>query len=178
MRTRTRFFGRWKGFRRNLLVASLTAAVTAAATLGVQAFAANGETVQGHKFILVDALWTTAHIREKGVLQALDTGLVVTYITPTGRVPANNKDWIGIYEKGQLDTGHRIDWDWVCRSAERCTSHGSAAIPAGDDGMLPGKMYTVAYWADGAKESDGPPVATIDYVVPWSGIAPPVHDEG
>ncbi|MFF0430056.1 hypothetical protein ACFYUJ_37530 [Streptomyces sp. NPDC004520] len=132
-------------------------------------------------FMLLEPTYTTAQIHQKGLnIPDDDTGVVVPYYGPLGWNPGaqKNKDWIGIYEKGQLDTGHRIDWDWVCRSAERCTSHGSAAIPAGDDGMLPGKMYTVAYWADGAKESDGPPVATIDYVVPWSGIAPPVHDEG
>ncbi|MCW5254319.1 MULTISPECIES: hypothetical protein [unclassified Streptomyces] len=119
-------------------------------------------------FDIIDATWTTAHIIEKGILHAKDTGLVVTYLAPAGRNPGQRGDWVGIYEQGQLDTQHRRDWDWVCPNEHaRCMAYGAAAIPAGDDGLQSGRTYTVAYWADGANESSGAPAATIDYVVPW-----------
>ncbi|MFF5287038.1 hypothetical protein [Streptomyces sp. NPDC013171] len=162
------FSWRRENFRRRfILPATVLTCVAAAAS--VNAFASDEGPVAGDKYILTDAMWTTAHVYQKGALIGTsDTGLVVTYLTPAGRVPSSHGDWIGIYEKGQLDTGHRIDWDWVCPNEhERCLSHGSAVVPAGDDGMRPGATYTVAYWADDAKESSGTPVATIDYVVPW-----------
>ncbi|MBD0710661.1 MULTISPECIES: hypothetical protein [unclassified Streptomyces] len=119
-------------------------------------------------FHLLDAQWTTAHIHEKGVVGAVDTGLVVTYLAPKGRNPYSTKDWIGIYPKGKLNKSDRIDWDWVCPNEEsRCLAAGAAAVPAGDNGMRSGQTYTVAYWLDGMEESAGSPAATIEYVVPW-----------
>ncbi|MFD3729243.1 hypothetical protein [Streptomyces sp. NPDC058671] len=122
----------------------------------------------GTGYSIIDATWTTAHIHQKGVLGGYDTGLVVTYLAPVGRNPSANSDWVGIYEQGRLDKAHRKDWDWVCPNEhERCTDYGSAVVPAGNDGILPGATYTVAYWADGASEGSDTPVATMEYVVPW-----------
>ncbi|MGW5678239.1 hypothetical protein ACWEV4_24705 [Streptomyces sp. NPDC003860] len=121
------------------------------------------------EFTIVDATWTTAHIHQKGIHFApYDTGLVVTYMAPSGRNPSTHKDWVGIYEHGRLDRAHRVDWDWVCPNEPgRCTDYGSAVIPAGNDGLRSGATYTVAYWPDDASESSGSPAATIDFVVPW-----------
>ncbi|MGC5342446.1 hypothetical protein ACPXCE_08005 [Streptomyces sp. DT24] len=123
----------------------------------------------GNGFAILDATWTTAHIDQKGInISPKDTGLVVTYLAPAGRKPSDHDDWVGIYERNLIDTSHRKDWDWVCpNEPQRCMSYGSAVVPAGDDGLESGRTYTVAYWANGASESSGSPVATIEYVVPW-----------
>ncbi|MER5766338.1 hypothetical protein [Streptomyces sp. NPDC001985] len=123
----------------------------------------------GTDFTIVDATWTTADIHQKGLhLTPYDTGLVVTYMAPSGRNPSAHKDWVGIYEKGRIDRAHRVDWDWVCpNEPNRCTDYGSAVIPAGDDGLRSGATYTIAYWPNDASEAGGPPAATIDFVVPW-----------
>ncbi|MCM2390517.1 hypothetical protein [Streptomyces albipurpureus] len=124
--------------------------------------------VPGSEYFLLAAVWTTAHIAEKGIAQGKDTGLIVTYLAPAGRNPSTRKDWIGIYQRGNLTKSGRVDWDWVCPNQEnRCKSFGAAAIPAGDDGMESGKTYTIAYWTDDATEATGTPAATLEYVVSW-----------
>lgn len=179
------------GERSSGLPAVLTAICLAAVILGAQALipqrqqgrigeprqpltgamrpaAGAAPTVPGSEYLLLDAVWTTAHIAEKGITRAKDTGLIVTYLTPAGRNPYTRKDWIGIYRQGGLTKSSRIDWDWVCPNQEhRCKSLGAAAIPAGDDGMESGKTYTIAYWTDDATETSGTPAATMSYVVSW-----------
>ncbi|MBT2376005.1 hypothetical protein AMK21_21875 [Streptomyces sp. CB00316] len=179
-----RFTKRRDGGRRRILPVAAAALCSALLVTGTQSFllhmtkSANTQKLQRtslaassgstSEFSILDATWTTAHIREKGITNAKDTGLVVTYLAPVGRNPAKQGDWIGIYEHGRLEKAHRKDWDWVCPNEhDRCMAYGAAAIPAGDDGLEPGKTYTVAYWANDASESNGTPVATIDYVVPW-----------
>ncbi|MFD3651607.1 hypothetical protein ACFWVT_08065 [Streptomyces cyaneofuscatus] len=179
-----RFITRRDGERRRVLPIAAAALCSALLITGAQSFlphttkSANPQEFQRtglaahsgstNEFSILDATWTTAHIREKGIEHAKDTGLVVTYLAPVGRNPGEQSDWIGIYEHGLLDKAHRKDWDWACPNEHnRCMAYGAAAIPAGDDGLEPGKTYTVAYWANDASESDGTPVATIDYVVPW-----------
>ncbi|MFT2014343.1 hypothetical protein ACMA1D_00630 [Streptomyces sp. 796.1] len=122
-----------------------------------------------NSFDIIDATWTTAHIRQKGLnWNPKDTGLVVTYLAPVGRNPGTEGDWVGIYERGKLDKEHRKDWDYVCPNEHnRCMSYGAAAVPAGNDGLRSAATYTVAYWKGGTSESSGAPVATINYVVPW-----------
>ncbi|MFT2014342.1 hypothetical protein ACMA1D_00625 [Streptomyces sp. 796.1] len=121
------------------------------------------------EFVLFEPVWTTAHIYQKGINNvAHDTGLVVSYVGPTGRNPHVEEDWIGIYEYGKLDKEHRKDWDYVCpNEKERCKAFGSAIVPAGNDGLESGKKYTVAYWLGSKGESGRAPAVTIDYVVPW-----------
>ncbi len=128
-----------------------------------------GQGAREGEFMLYEPVWTTAHVYQKGLNDPpYDTGLVVSYITPLGRNPGKQGDWVGIYEKGQLDKAHRKDWDWVCPNEHaRCKSFGSAIVPAGNDGLESGKTYTVAYWTDDASESSGRPAVTVDYVVPW-----------
>ncbi|MER5766339.1 hypothetical protein [Streptomyces sp. NPDC001985] len=128
-----------------------------------------GMGTQEGEYTLFEPTWTTAHISQKG-LNAVqhDTGLVVQYAGPLGRNPGQRSDWIGIYEQGRLEKAHRKDWDWVCPNEHsRCKWFGSAIIPAGDDGLVSGRTYTVAYWTDDASESSGKPAVTVDFVVPW-----------
>ncbi|MBB4986940.1 MULTISPECIES: hypothetical protein [Streptomyces] len=158
-----------------LLFHAAAVAFAAAVVLGVQSSSASADddpfSLSSGGFALDEPTWTTAHINEKGFhpfLTGKDTGLVVPYMAPSGWNPNRRGDWIGIYEKDQLDTAHRIDWDYVCpNEPTRCMSFGAAIIPAGNNGMVSGKVYTVAYWANGAKESNGRPMARVDYVVPW-----------
>ncbi|MFD3651606.1 hypothetical protein ACFWVT_08070 [Streptomyces cyaneofuscatus] len=128
-----------------------------------------GMGVREGEFVLYEPVWTTAHIIQKGLhLRDFDTGLVVSYVGPPDRNPGKQGDWVGIYERGQLDKAHRKDWDWVCPNEhDRCKSFGSAVIPAGNDGLESGKTYTVAYWTDRSDESSGKPAVTIEYHVPW-----------
>ncbi|GGU80070.1 hypothetical protein GCM10010275_13460 [Streptomyces litmocidini] len=161
-----------------------TAAVTVLATLGitgtstktggqalVTASYVTSQPSYDSDFMLLEPTYTTAQIHQKGLnIPDDDTGVVVPYYGPLGWNPGaqKNKDWIGIYEKGQLDAAHRIDWDWVCpNEIGKCASFGAAVVPAGNDGLASGKTYTVAYWVGAANESKGRPAATVDFVIPW-----------
>ncbi|MEI5098510.1 RICIN domain-containing protein [Streptomyces sp. PmtG] len=87
------------------------------------------------------------------------TGVTVHWIGPSHRNPYKEWDWIEIREGGS-----RVTWDWVCPKKEKhCDgANGATFIDTGD--LPSGKKYTIKYWSNGGRASNGTLRAESEFV--------------
>ncbi|GHF48210.1 hypothetical protein GCM10010218_32110 [Streptomyces mashuensis] len=84
-------------------------------------------------------------------------GVSVQWITPSGRNPYKEWDWIEI-KKGGAD-GKRVTWEWACPKND-CDAVGSTLVA-----MTPqrGQKYTAVYWSNGGRVTNGTRRATFEF---------------
>ncbi|MFE4328347.1 RICIN domain-containing protein [Streptomyces sp. NPDC056831] len=88
------------------------------------------------------------------------SGVSVHWIGPTKRNPYNTSDWIDIRD----ESGSRMQWDWVCpQTASNCDGANGATF-INVTTLQPGKKYTITYWSDGGKVSNGTLRASAEFV--------------